>query len=88
MRLVNPELFEAARYHEDAPLAAPFRNASRSALIVAASVVGMPCGKSEALALRGRSWCYFMASCPWVSSLWVVEFASSCCLYFLFHYLL
>jgi len=26
-------------------LAAPFRNASRSALIVSASVVGMPCGK-------------------------------------------
>jgi hypothetical protein len=25
MRLVNPELFEAARYHEDAPLAAPFQ---------------------------------------------------------------
>ena len=28
-----------------AVLTAPFRNASRSALIVAASVVGMPCGK-------------------------------------------
>jgi integrase len=27
-------------------VAAPFRNASRSALIVSASVVGMPCGKS------------------------------------------
>ena len=29
----------------DAVVAAPFRNASRSALIVSASVVGMPCGK-------------------------------------------
>lgn len=28
-----------------AVVAAPFRNVSRSALIVSASVVGMPCGK-------------------------------------------
>ena len=31
--------------HADAVIAAPFTNVSRSALIVSASVVGMPCGK-------------------------------------------
>jgi len=34
-----------ANQHYAAALDTPFKNASRSALIVSASVVGMPCGK-------------------------------------------
>jgi hypothetical protein len=41
-----PRFFCADRGQPAALLAAPFRNASRSALIVSACVVGMPCGKS------------------------------------------
>ena len=38
-------LFLISCHHDDAAVAAPLKNASRSALIWSAFVVGMPCGK-------------------------------------------